>query len=138
MPAIILVSVWKGFGFNMVIMIAGLNGIPDSFYEAAEIDGANRKQKFFRITVPMLMPTLTFTLVNSIIASFQVFDQVYVMTKGGPLFKTQTVVQYIYTAAFESFDMSYASTVALALFLITFVISLYTFRAMRRDEGTYD
>jgi multiple sugar transport system permease protein len=134
MPTIILVSVWKSFGFNMVILVAGLQAIPDSYYEAADIDGINRFHKFLNITVPMLMPTLTFTVVNSIISSFQVFDQVYVMTRGGPLFKTQTVVQYIYSAAFESFNMSYASTVAVVLFFITFAISMYTFQSMSKDE----
>lgn len=82
MPTVILVGVWKNFGFNMVILLAGLNGIDESYYEAAEMDGAKGLQKFLKITVPMLMPTLSFTIVNSIIGSFQVFDQVYVMTKG--------------------------------------------------------
>ena len=134
MPTIILVSVWKGFGFNMVILIAGLQGIPESYYEAANIDGANALQKFWRITVPMLMPTLSFTVVNSIISSFKVFDQIYIMTKGGPLFKTQTVVQLIYSTAFESFDMGYASTIAVILFVVTFLVSLFTFRRMQRGE----
>lgn len=134
MPTIILVSIWKSFGFNMVILIAGLQGVPDSYYEAADIDGASGMRKFMKITVPMLMPTLSFTVVNSIISSFQVFDQIYVMTKGGPLFKTQTVVQLIYSAAFDSFNMGYASTIAIALFIITFVVSLFTFRRMQRGE----
>ncbi len=134
MPTIILVSIWKGFGFNMVILIAGLQGISDSFYEAADIDGATAIQKFFKISIPMLMPTLSFTIVNSIISSFQVFDQIYVMTKGGPLFKTQTVVQYIYSAAFDSHNMAYASTIAVVLFIITFVVSIYTLNRMQKGE----
>ena len=97
MPTVILVSVWKNFGFNMVILLAGLNGIDESYYEAANIDGATGFQKFRGITIPMLMPTLSFTVVNCIIGSFQVFDQVYIMTKGGPLFKTQTLVPVSYT-----------------------------------------
>lgn len=134
MPTVILVGVWKNFGFNMVILLAGLNGIDESYYEAANMDGAREGQKFMRITVPMLMPTLSFVVVNSIIGSFQVFDQVYVMTKGGPLFKTRTLVQLIYSTAFDSFNMGYASTIAVALFLITFIISLFTFKAMTKGE----
>ena len=118
----------------MVILLAGLNGIDETYYEAAEIDGAGGLQKFWKITVPMLMPTLSFTIVDCIIGSFQVFDQVYVMTQGGPLFKTQTLVQLIYSTAFESFDMGYASTIAVALFVLTFVVSVLTFRRMTRNE----
>lgn len=93
MPTIISVGIWKNLGFNMVILIAGLQGISDSFYEAADIDGATAWHKLTRITIPMLMPTLTFVTVNAIISSFQVFDQVFVMTGGGPLYRTETVVQ---------------------------------------------
>ena len=134
MPTDILVSVWKNFGFNMVILLAGLNGIDESYYEAANIDGATGFQKFRGITIPMLMPTLSFTVVNCIIGSFQVFDQVYIMTKGGPLFKTQTLVQLIYSMAFDSFNMGYASTIAVALFIITFIISVFTFKHMTKGE----
>lgn len=134
MPTVILVGLWKNLGFYMVILLAGLNGINESFYEAADMDGAGGFQKFIRITVPMLMSTLSFTVVNCIIGSFQVFDQVYIMTKGGPLFKTQTLVQLIYSTAFESFDMGYASTIAVALFAITFVVSVVTFKHMTKEE----
>lgn len=134
MPAVILVGVWKNFGFNMVILLAGLNGIDESYYEASKIDGATGWQQFKSITVPMLMPTLSFTIVNAIIGSFQVFDQVYVMTKGGPLFKTQTLVQLIYSTAFDSFNMGYASAIAVALFLITFAASVVTFKKMTKGE----
>ena len=134
MPTVILVGSWKNLGFYMVILLAGLNGIDESYYEAAVMDGAGAFQKFRKITIPMMMPTLSFTVVNCIIGSFQVFDQVYVMTKGGPLFKTQTLVQLIYSTAFESFDMGYASTIAVALFAITFVVSILTFKHMTREE----
>ena len=134
MPTVILIGVWKKLGFYMVILLAGLNGIDETYCEAAEIDGAGGLQKFWKITVPMLMPTLSFTIVDCIIGSFQVFDQVYVMTQGGPLFKTQTLVQLIYSTAFESFDMGYASTIAVALFVLTFVVSVLTFRRMTRNE----
>lgn len=134
MPTVILVGVWKNFGFNMVILLAGLNGIDESYYEAADMDGAKGWQKFGNITVPMLMPTLSFAVVNAIISSFQVFDQVYIMTKGGPLFKTQTLVQLIYSTAFDSFNMGYASTIAVALFVITFIASTFTFKRMTKGE----
>lgn len=134
MPTVILVSIWKNFGFNMVILLAGLNGIDESYYEAANMDGAKGYQKFRSITIPMLMPTLSFAIVNCIIGSFQVFDQVYIMTKGGPLFKTQTLVQLIYSTAFDSFNMGYASTIAVMLFLITFIISVFTFGRMTKGE----
>jgi len=136
MPTVILVGLWKNFGFYMVILLAGLNGIDESYYEAADMDGASGFQKFWRITLPMLMPTLSFTIVNCMIGSFQVFDQVYIMTKGGPLFKTQTLVQLIYNTAFESFDMGYASTIAVALFIITFTVSVLTFKHLTRDEDS--
>ena len=128
MPTVILVGIWKNLGFYMVILL------DESYYEAAVMDGAGAFQKFRKITIPMMMPTLSFTVVNCIIGSFQVFDQVYVMTKGGPLFKTQTLVQLIYSTAFESFDMGYASTIAVALFAITFVVSILTFKHMTREE----
>jgi len=101
MPAVIVVSIWKTFGFNMVILLAGLQGIPDTYYEVSEIDGAGKVKQFLHITLPMLIPTIGFVTITSVINSFQVFDQVYVMTHGGPLFKTETVVQYIYDRGFQ-------------------------------------
>ena len=133
MPAIILVSLWKNLGFNMVIFLAGLQSIPMSLYEAASIDGANRIQQFFRITLPQLMPTTTFVVVMSVISSFQVFDQVYVMTRGGPLFSTETLVQYIYHHGFETFRMSYASTVAIVLLVLVLLLTLLQLRVLDRD-----
>lgn len=134
MPTIIGVSIWKNLGFNTVILIAGLQGISDSYYEAAEIDGASAFAKLMKITVPMLMPTLTFVVVNAVISSFQVFDQVYVMTGGGPLYRTETVVQYIYFCSFTRFDRGYASAVAVAMLLVTLLASGLLFGIMRRDE----
>ncbi len=135
MPTIIAVGVWKNLGFNMVILIAGLQGISDSYYEAADLDGASAWHKLTRITFPMLMPTLTFVTVNSVISSFQVFDQVFVMTGGGPLYRTETVVQYIYNCAFTKFDRGYASAVAVALLMITLAVSAVLFRSMKKDEA---
>lgn len=134
MPTVIGVGIWKNLGFNMVILIAGLQGIPDMYYEAAELDGASSWVRLTRITVPMLMPTLTFVTVNSVISSFQVFDQVYVMTQGGPLFKTETVVQYIYNNAIIKSNIGYASAVAVIMLIITLSVSLLLFKYMKQDE----
>lgn len=138
MPTIIGVGVWKNFGFNMVILIAGIQGISDSYYEAASIDGAGELTKFTKITMPQLMPTLSFAVINSVISSFQVFDQVYIMTQGGPLFKTETVVQYIYNSAFKNYDMGYASAIAVILFLITMAVSGLMLESMTKNEDSLE
>lgn len=134
MPTIVAVSIWKNFGFNMVILISGLLAIPSSYYEAADIDGASASAKLFRITIPLLKPTLTFVVINCIISSFQVFDQVYVMTHGGPLFKTETMVQYIYNSAFQDYDMGYACAAAVILLAVTLLASIPMYRSMQRGE----
>lgn len=136
MPTMILIGIWKNLGFKMVILVAGLQGISPTYYEAANLDGATSVQKLFKITIPMLMPTITFVTVDSVISSFQVFDQVYVMTKGGPLFSTETLVQYIYSNAFEKANMGYASAVSVVLLIITLVASIPLFNIMKRDEDT--
>ena len=97
---IILVSIWRWAGFNMVILLAGLNTIPNQYYEAAEIDGAGSFLRLFKITLPLLLPSLSFVIITSIIGSFQVFDQIYVMTKGGPMFRTEVMVYYTYYQGF--------------------------------------
>lgn len=135
MAVVIAVSVWKNFGFTMVILIAGLNAIPDIYYEAATIDGAGSIEKFFYITIPMLLPTLGFVTVTTIIASFQVFDVVFVMTQGGPLFKTETIVQYIYHRGFTlSYELGYASTIAVTLFMIIALISIFMYNFFIKKE----
>ena len=136
MPTMIFIGIWKNLGFKTIILVAGLQGISQAYYEAANLDGASAKDKLFKITIPMLMPTLTFVIIDSVITSFQVFDQVYVMTKGGPLFSTETLVQYIYTNAFEKANMGYASAVAVMLLLITLLASIPLFNYMKRDEDT--
>lgn len=136
MPLVILVSVWKSFGFSMVVFLAALQGIPESLYEAADIDGINRRAKLFRITIPMILPTLGFCTITSIIASFQVFDQIYVMTNGGPIFRTETMVHYIYNMAFQTLRLPYASANAVTLFIIILIASLFTFgRTSANDEN---
>lgn len=132
LPAIIIMSVWKGFGYNMVLFLAGLQGIPSSIYEAATIDGADAWQRFWRITLPLLSPMVFLAVVLTVISSFQVFDQAYVMTRGGPANATNTIVLYIYQNGFEYFRMGYASAIAWVLFGVIFVFTLLQMRLQGR------
>jgi multiple sugar transport system permease protein len=134
MPAIILMSLWKWVGFHMVIYLAALQGISQDLYESASIDGASTWQKFRSITIPMLKPTTWFLAITSIINSFQIFDQIYVMTGGGPLDATSVVVYYIYKSAFLAYDMPYASAIAWLLFLVIFAITMLQLKFARTDE----
>jgi multiple sugar transport system permease protein len=128
MAGLIMVGVWKTFGINMILFSAGLAGIPDHYYEAADIDGAGAWRKFMHITLPLLMPTTFFIMVMSIIGSFQVFDVVFVMTSGGPLGSTKVLVFELYEHAFKFFDMGYASAIAYVLFGLIFVLTLIQVR----------
>jgi multiple sugar transport system permease protein len=132
MPAVIIMSVWKGFGTNMLIFLAGLQGIPLELEEAAMIDGANRWQRFWRVTWPLLTPTTFFVLVVSCIASFQVFEQVFVMSEGGPAYATTLLGLFIYLNAFRYNNMGYAAAAAYVLFAIIMVITLLQFRLQER------
>lgn len=129
LPTLVVVAIWKNIGYYAVILIAGLQGIPDIIYEASMIDGANRQQQFFRITLPLLSPTILFVLTIMTINSFQVFDQVYVMTQGGPLHTTDTLVSYIFDKAFNSFNLGYASALSYVLFILTLGFTLLQFRS---------
>jgi multiple sugar transport system permease protein len=133
MPSIIAVSVWKVIGWNMLIYLVGLQGIPEYLKEAAAIDGATGWQTFWRITLPLLQPTTFFIFVTSLIGAFQVFDQVYVMTGGGPAGATTTLVHQIYNAAFKALDMGYAAAMSFVLFGIILVVSLFSIRAIRGE-----
>ncbi len=133
MSALIVMGVWKTFGVNMVLFSAGLQGIPDHYYEAAEIDGAGRWSRFWYITIPLLSPTTFFVLVMSVIGSFQVFDTVYVLTSGGPLGNTKVLVFYLYEHAFKFFEMGYASAVAYLLFAIVFTLTMLQTKYLRRS-----
>jgi multiple sugar transport system permease protein len=124
MLGIIFMSLWKGFGYNMVIFIAGLQGIPRTLYEAAAIDGANSWHRFWKITLPMLSPSMFFAVVMTLITSFQVFDQALVMTEGGPAGATNTIVMYIYQNGFQYFKMGYAAAIAWVLFAVVFIITM--------------
>jgi multiple sugar transport system permease protein len=132
MPAIIVISVWKGLGYNMVLFLAGLSGMPQELFEAARIDGANRWKEFINITLPMLSPTTFFVLVISLISSFQVFDQTYVLTKGGPQDATITLVYYVYQTGFQQLRMGYASAIAYVLFFFTLAIVAVAWFTQRR------
>jgi multiple sugar transport system permease protein len=128
MPAFIIIGLW-GSGGSMLLYLGGLQSIPTVLYEAARVDGANRWQTFWRITLPMLSPTLFFNLVMSIIGSFQVFTQALVMTDGGPNYATLTMVLYLYRKGFEQLRFGYASAVAWVLFLIILGFTLLVVRS---------
>lgn len=132
MPAIIIMSIWHGLGYNIVIFIAGLQGIPQDYYEAATVDGANSWHKFINITIPLLSPVTFFVLTLSVINSFQVFAQAYVMTRGGPVNATKTIVYYLFQQGFENFHMGYASALAYVLFVIIVSLTLFQFWFQRR------
>ncbi len=132
MPAIIIMAIWRGLGYNMLIYLAGLQGIPDVYYEAAEIDGAGGWAKFRNITLPLLTPTTFMLLILSLIGAFQVFEYTYVMTGGGPVYATLTIVLHIYNNAFRSFKMGYASALAYVLFAILLILTLIQLRLQKR------
>jgi multiple sugar transport system permease protein len=132
MPAIILLAVWKNFGYNMLIFLAGLQTIPDELYEAAAIDGAGPWQRFRHITLPGLAPTALFVGVTTLIGYFQLFAEPYVMTQGGPLGATRSLVLLMYEEGFRWWRMGIASTVAVLLLVITVVAALVQLRLQRR------
>lgn len=135
LPTLVIVSIWKSLGYNMVIFLAGIQSIPDVYYEASRIDGANGVQQFFDITLPLLKPTTLFVLIMSVMSSFQVFDQVYLMTSGGPVNRTKVIVFYIYETAFYFFDMGYASALSFVLFLMILILTIIQFRCFSlRDD----
>ncbi len=133
MPTVILVTVWKGFGYTLTVLSAAALGVSQSLYEAAELDGAGGLQKFLYVTIPGIRETIGFCTVTTLIMSLQVFDQIYVMTGGGPQNSTETLVGYIYNRGFQTapYDLGYASSIAIYLFamiaIITFVMRKYAF-----------
>lgn len=124
MPALIIVSVWKLIGYNMVIFLSSLSGISQSMFEAAIIDGATPFQTFKNVTIPLLSPSIFFVVIITAISSFQVFDLIYLMTQGGPLDSTNVLVYAIYKNAFEYFNVGKASAIAYVLFFIILVLTL--------------
>jgi len=133
MPAIILMAVWKNFGFNMVIFVAGLQSIPERLYEAARVDGADAAAQFRWVTLPMLAPTFVFVLVITMIGYFQLFAEPYVMTQGGPAHATLSLVMLMYLQGFRWWTMGYAAAVAFVLFAIILALTLVTLRLRSRS-----
>lgn len=129
MPALIMMGIWGLLGEGMIIFLAGLQGISKSYYEAAEVDGASNWGKFLHITLPLITPSMFFYFIITMINAFQAFEQIYVMTRGGPSNATTTMVYYIYNNAFRNFRMGYASTQAIALFLIVMGMTLIYWRS---------
>lgn len=133
MLCLVVMGIWKSVGYYMVVFLSGLNAISQQYYEAAKIDGAGTITIFFRITLPLLKPTSAFLLITGIISSFNVFEQVNIMTQGGPLYRTTTIVHQIYTAGFSEYKLGYASAMSVVLLVIVICISAVNFRLTRSE-----
>lgn len=136
MLTVILFSVWKSMGYYMIIYLAGLQGISGELYEAAGIDGANAWSKFKNITWPMLRPTTFFVIVILTINCFKVYDQIFMLTQGGPGTSTLVLVYHIYETAFKSWDLGYASAIAMVLFLLVLAVTIIQFRSEKNYENS--
>ena len=134
MPALIIMAVWKGFGYNMIIFIAGLQNIPETLYEAARLDGANGWQEFRSITLPMLAQTTGFITITTLIGYCQFFAEPYVMTDGGPLNSTLSIVLLMYKEGFKFWRMGYSAAIAFILFGIILIITLIQLRVQKSHE----
>lgn len=139
MPLVIIMTVWKTFGINMVILVAGIQAIPQMYYEAAQLDGAGTFIQHIKITLPQLLPTLSFCIVTNTIDALKVFDQIYVMTQGGPIttvHTTETIVQYIYNIGFkmQPFNLGYASAIAEILFVLIAATTLIIYKKSFKKE----
>jgi multiple sugar transport system permease protein len=134
MPSVILMTVWGQVGFSMVVYLAGLQAIPEEYYEAAKVDGAGPWGRFRHITIPMLRPTTVFIAVIGVIFAMQQFVQLFVMTRGGPVHRTTTMLFYVYESAFNFYEMGYAATLAFALFLILLVFTVIQLRLYRQQS----
>jgi multiple sugar transport system permease protein len=134
-PAIMIMTIWKGLGYSMLLYLAAIQSVPASLYEAAALDGANAFQKFRAITIPMVKPVTFFLVVTSIIGGAQVFIEVNIMTpEGGPEFSSATIVWYIWRQAFNYSDMGYASAMAITLGLLVFIVTAIQFRMNARNN----
>lgn len=132
--AVMLVTVWKGLGYYMIIYLAGLQSIPADLYEAAQIDGANWWKQVTKITIPMLMPFVLIVTIMSSIAAMKVFEEIYIMTGGGPLHSSETLVFFIYKEAFDRLNMGYASAAGVILFLLTLIFSVINIKIMGKNN----
>jgi multiple sugar transport system permease protein len=135
MPAVAIATVWWTLGFNFVLYLAGLQDIPRELYEAASLDGAGPWQQILRITIPMLGRTTTLVVVLQVIASLKIFDQIYIMTSGGPNFSTIPTLEYIYDQSFTNMRIGYGSAVSMLLFLVILAVSFVWFGLVRRQEA---
>jgi len=135
MPAIIVFAVWKNFGYNMIILLAGLQSIPEQLYEAARIDGASGWRQFRHVTLPVLAPIVAMVNILTIAGYFQLFAEPYVMTQGGPLQSTVSVLYFMYEEGFKWWNLGNASAVAFLLFLLIFAVTLVQMRVARRAPG---
>ena len=126
LPTLVVITVWKNFGYTLTILMVAAMGISHSLYEAADMDGTGFWKKFFYITIPGMWPSISFSVVTTTITSLQMFDQAYVMTKGGPLYHTETLVQYIYNRGFQTppYSLGYASTLSVALMVIVAIVTV--------------
>jgi len=129
-----VISVWQDVGYFAVIYLAGLQAIPATLYEAAEIDGANGWQQMLHITVPLITPTTFFVLVTSMITGWQVFSLAFLMTQGGPAYSTTTLLYYIYQQGFTNFRLGYASLMSWVLFLVIFIVTIIQWRVVKGGE----
>ncbi|WP_308798596.1 carbohydrate ABC transporter permease [Agromyces silvae] len=134
LSSLAVVTAWRGFGYSMLILLAGLKNIPEELTEAAILDGATGRQRFFRITLPLLKPVLFFVLVIETIGAFQIFDVVYVMTGGGPARASYSLIYMLYEQGFKFFDFGYAATIGIALFVLVFIVSLIQRRFLDRED----
>jgi multiple sugar transport system permease protein len=134
MPSLAITTIWWTLGFNFVLYLAGLQEIPRELYEASAIDGASQWQQIWRITVPLLARTTTLVAVLQIIASLKVFDQMYLMTQGGPNFATRSILQYVYDQGFTNFRIGYAAALSTLFFLVVLAVSAVWFGIVRRQE----
>ncbi|WP_232661291.1 carbohydrate ABC transporter permease [Pseudonocardia sp. TRM90224] len=135
LPSLAVVQVWKGFGYSMLILLAGLKAIPESYLEAARVDGASAWQRFRLIVLPLLRPALFFVLVIETIGAFQTFDMIYVMTGGGPSRASFNLIYALYDQGFKFFDLGYAATIGVVLFLLVFVVSMIQRRFIDRSAA---
>jgi multiple sugar transport system permease protein len=133
MPSIVIMAVWKNFGYNMIILLAALQNIPEDLYEASRIDGASRWQQFRHVTLPSLQPVLLLVSILTMTGYFQLFAEPYVMTEGGPLESTKSVLFYMYDEGFKWWSLGRASAVAFLLFVIIFIVTLVQLRFTRRE-----
>ena len=133
--SVAIVVIWSFIGYNTVLFLAGLQGIPRELYEASMMDGATKVQTFFKITWPMLKPITSMVITLTLISTVQLFDQIFVMTNGGPGTSTLTMVQYLYTSAFQNYEMGYGSAIEVAILIILVILIKLQGKIMKADEG---